>query len=97
VATYCHLRLEIVFLESGPITFSELFTIFIRVQNDKCQMTWERCKSVAQSYRLARKQLRKRSYQVPTVGCSSKNYQSVAYALGEQLISAIQDLEIRFR
>jgi hypothetical protein len=39
VPTYCHLRLEIVLLESGPITFSELFTIFIRVQNDKCQMT----------------------------------------------------------
>jgi hypothetical protein len=24
---------------------------------------------------------------IPTVGCSSKNYQSVAYALGEQLYS----------
>jgi hypothetical protein len=35
---------------------------------------------------------------VPTLGCSSKNYQSVAYVLGEQLFyTAIQDLEIRFR
>jgi hypothetical protein len=32
------------------------------------------------------------------LGCSSKNYQSVAYVLGEQLFyTAIQDLEIRFR
>lgn len=34
VPTYCHLRLKIVLLER-PITFSELFTIFIRVQSDK--------------------------------------------------------------
>ena len=36
--TYCHLRLEIVLLESGPIIFSELFTILFecKAADDRC-------------------------------------------------------------